>query len=180
MKPKIWIPNLFTTPSTPHLTKPNLFLLSNPKLPLTTRLNSPKPPVGLKSLLANLPRPPPSPHPPSPPPVEIDPTPLPPPEYHRGPKVDPRWPIEQQLFLGPIPVVVTWDEIRVAFYNKINRVHVVHTYVQSKPVNEVVYGMIVFDKSSTANKILKEGPITVKGYLISVSPMCQRLHQRKK
>lgn len=115
---------------------------------------------------------------PSPPPV--DPTPLPPPEYHRGPKVDPRWPIEQQLFLGPIPVVVTWDELRLAFYNKINRQHVVHTYVQSKPVNEVVYGMIVFDKSTTANKILKEGPITVKGYLISISPMCQRLQARKK
>ncbi|MEO1705552.1 MAG: hypothetical protein AAFR50_09490, partial [Pseudomonadota bacterium] len=45
------------------------------------------------------------------------------------------------------------DEIRTAFYNKINRQHVVHTYVQSKPVNEVVYGMIVFDKATTATKI---------------------------
>ena len=40
-------------------------------------------------------------------------------EYHRGPKVDPRWPVENQVFLGPIPVSVTWEEIRNTFYAKV-------------------------------------------------------------
>ena len=82
-------------------------------------------------------------------------------EFHRGPKVDPRWPVDQQLFLGPIPVAVTWDEIRNTFYNKVARHQILHTYVQSKPVNDVVYGQIVFDKAAMATKILKEGPIKV-------------------
>ena len=34
-------------------------------------------------------------------------------------QVDPRWPVEQQVFLGPIPVSVTWDEIRNTFYTKV-------------------------------------------------------------
>ena len=83
------------------------------------------------------------------------------PEYHRGPRVDPRWPVAQQLFLGPIPVSVTWDEIRNTFYNKVARHQILHTYVQSKPVNDVVYGQIVFDKAALAAKIIKDGPIKV-------------------
>ena len=83
-------------------------------------------------------------------------------EFHRGPKVDPRWPVTQQVFLGPIPVSVTWDEIRNTFYNKVARHQILHTYVQSKPVNDVVYGQIVFDKSALAIKVLKEGPIKVR------------------
>jgi len=64
---------------------------------------------------------------------------------------------------GPIPVSVTWDEIRNTFYSRVSRSQILHTYVQSKPVNDVVYGQVVFDKTSLANKMLKEGPIKVSG-----------------
>ena len=40
-------------------------------------------------------------------------------DYHRGPKVDPRWPVAQQVFLGPIPMTISWDEIRNVFYTKV-------------------------------------------------------------
>eukprot|EP00088_Acartia_fossae_P053732 TRINITY_DN6130_c0_g1_i11.p1 TRINITY_DN6130_c0_g1~~TRINITY_DN6130_c0_g1_i11.p1 ORF type:complete len:779 (+),score=216.61 TRINITY_DN6130_c0_g1_i11:70-2337(+) len=93
------------------------------------------------------------------------------PEFHRGPKVDPRWPVEQQVFLGPIPVAVTWDEIRNCFYEKVDRHQILHTYIQSKPVNDVVYGQVVFDKYTTANKILKEGSVKIGGYSITVTAM---------
>ena len=83
------------------------------------------------------------------------------PDYHRGPKVDPRWPVQQQVFLGPIPMAISWDEIRNVFYTKVSRKELIHFYVQSKPVNEVVYGQVVFDKVSLANKIIKEGEIKV-------------------
>jgi hypothetical protein len=63
---------------------------------------------------------------------------------------------------GPIPVSVTWDEIRNTFYSRVSRSQILHTYVQSKPVNDVVYGQVVFDKTSLANKMLKEGPIKVR------------------
>ena len=82
-------------------------------------------------------------------------------DFYRGPKVDPRWPVSQQVFLGPIPMSVTWDEIRNIFYTKVQRRELLHFYVQSKPVNEVVYGQVVFDKVSLANKIVKEGPVKV-------------------
>ena len=41
-------------------------------------------------------------------------------DYHRGPKVDPRWPVTQQVFLGPIPMSISWDEIRNVFYTKVS------------------------------------------------------------
>ena len=82
-------------------------------------------------------------------------------DFYRGPKVDPRWPVSQQVFLGPIPMSITWDEIRNVFYTKVQRRELLHFYVQSKPVNEVVYGQVVFDKVSLANKIVKEGPVKV-------------------
>ena len=84
-------------------------------------------------------------------------------DFYRGPKVDPRWPVSQQVFLGPIPMSVTWDEIRNIFYTKVQRRELLHFYVQSKPVNEVVYGQVVFDKVSLANKIVKDGPVKVSG-----------------
>jgi len=96
------------------------------------------------------------------------------PEYHRGPKVDPRWPMGQQVFLGPIPISITWDEIRNTFYNKVARQHILHTYVQSKPVNDVVYGQIVFDKPALVNKILKDGPLKIRGHCISVTSMKEK------
>ena len=76
-------------------------------------------------------------------------------DFHRGPKVDPRWPVAQQVFLGPIPMSITWDEIRNVFYTKVQRRELLHFYVQSKPVNEVVYGQVVFDKAALANKVVK-------------------------
>ena len=82
-------------------------------------------------------------------------------DFYRGPKVDPRWPVSQQVFLGPIPMSVTWDEIRNIFYTKVQRRELLHFYVQSKPVNEVVYGQVAFDKVSLANKIVKDGPVKV-------------------
>ena len=117
---------------------------STGRLP-TANLPSPTAPVGA-----------PSPSPPSPTaaPAQL-------PDYHRGPKVDPRWPVQQQVFLGPIPMAISWDEIRNVFYTKVSRKELIHFYVQSKPVNEVVYGQVVFDKVSLANKILKEGQIKV-------------------
>jgi hypothetical protein len=61
-------------------------------------------------------------------------------------------------------VSITWDEIRNTFYSRVSRNQILHTYVQSKPVNDVVYGQVVFDKTSLANKMLKEGPIKVPLY----------------
>jgi hypothetical protein len=61
---------------------------------------------------------------------------------------------------------VTWDEIRNTFYSRVSRSQILHTYVQSKPVNDVVYGQVVFDKTSLANKMLKEGPIKVRFLLL--------------
>lgn len=40
--------------------------------------------------------------------------------FHRGPKIDPRWPVANQVFLGPIPLSISWDDIRNAFYSKVN------------------------------------------------------------
>ena len=82
-------------------------------------------------------------------------------DFHRGPKVDPRWPVSHQVFLGPIPMSITWDEIRNVFYTKVQRRELLHFYVQSKPVNEVVYGQVVFDKPALANKVVKDGPVKV-------------------
>ncbi len=62
---------------------------------------------------------------------------------------------------------MTWDEIRNTFYSRVSRSQILHTYVQSKPVNDVVYGQVVFDKTSLANKMLKEGPIKVPYAFIS-------------
>jgi len=101
------------------------------------------------------------------------------PDYHRGPKVDPRWPVQQQVFLGPIPMSISWDEIRNVFYTKVSRKELLHFYVQSKPVNEVVYGQVVFDKVSLANKILKEGPIKVRGQYITMTSMAEKMKQMK-
>jgi len=101
-------------------------------------------------------------------------------DYHRGPKVDPRWPVAQQVFLGPIPMAISWDEIRNVFYTKVQRRELLHFYVQSKPVNDVVYGQVVFDKVSLANRILKEGPVKVRGHLINVTSMKEKLKQDKK
>ena len=145
---------------------------------------------------ANLPSPTalvaaPSPSPPSPTaaPAQL-------PDYHRGPKVDPRWPVQQQVFLGPIPMAISWDEIRNVFYTKVSRKELIHFYVQSKPVNEVVYGQVVFDKVSLANKILKEGQIKVssdieeklsdinslfqvRGQQITLTAMAEKMKQMK-
>lgn len=101
------------------------------------------------------------------------------PDYHRGPKVDPRWPVQQQVFLGPIPMSISWDEIRNVFYTKVTRKELLHFYVQSKPVNEVVYGQVVFDKVSLANKILKEGPVKVRGQYITLTAMGEKMKQMK-
>ena len=45
-------------------------------------------------------------------------------DYHRGPRVDPRWPVAQQVFLGPIPKSVSWDEIRNVFYTKVETIFI--------------------------------------------------------
>ena len=101
-------------------------------------------------------------------------------DYHRGPKVDPRWPVAQQVFLGPIPMSISWDEIRNVFYTKVQRRELLHFYVQSKPVDEVVYGQVVFDKVAMANRIIEEGPVKVRGHLINVTSMKEKLKQDKK
>jgi len=100
-------------------------------------------------------------------------------DYHRGPKVDPRWPVAQQVFLGPIPKSVSWDEIRNVFYTKVQKKELLHFYVQSKPVNEVVYGQVVFDRASLASRILKNGPVKVRGVLINVTSMKEKLKSEK-
>lgn len=118
---------------------------------------------------------------PSPPPLQRGKSSSPPlPEFHRGPRVDPRWPVSQQVFLGPIPVSITWDEIRNTFYSRVSRNQILHTYVQSKPVNDVVYGQVVFDKTSLANKMLKEGPIKVRGHLIHMTSMKEKVNLEKR
>jgi len=101
-------------------------------------------------------------------------------DFYRGPKVDPRWPVSQQVFLGPIPMSITWDEIRNVFYTRVQRRELLHFYVQSKPVNEVVYGQVVFDKVALANKIVKEGPVKVRGHLINVTLMKEKVKVEKK
>jgi len=101
-------------------------------------------------------------------------------DFYRGPKVDPRWPVSQQVFLGPIPMSITWDEIRNVFYTKVQRRELLHFYVQSKPVNEVVYGQVVFDKVSLANKIVKEGPVKVRGHLINITLMKEKVKLDRK
>jgi len=101
-------------------------------------------------------------------------------DFHRGPKVDPRWPVSQQVFLGPIPMSITWDEIRNVFYTKVQRRELLHFYVQSKPVNEVVYGQVVLDKPALANKVVKDGPVKVRGHLIQVTLMKERAKAEKK
>jgi len=101
-------------------------------------------------------------------------------DFHRGPKVDPRWPVSQQVFLGPIPMTISWDEIRNVFYTKVSRRELVHFYVQSKPVNEVVYGQVVFDKASLATRIVKEGPVKVRGVLVNVTLMRDKMRAEKK
>jgi hypothetical protein len=101
-------------------------------------------------------------------------------DYHRGPKVDPRWPVAQQVFLGPIPMSISWAEIRNVFYTKVPRRELLHFYVQSQPVNEVVYGQVVFDKVALANRVLKEGPVKVRGHLINVTSMKEKLKNDKK
>jgi len=101
-------------------------------------------------------------------------------DFHRGPKVDPRWPVTQQVFLGPIPMSITWDEIRNVFYTKVQRRELLHFYVQSKPVNEVVYGQVVFDKVSLAAKVVKDGPVKVRGHLINVTLMKEKVKAEKK
>ena len=88
-------------------------------------------------------------------------------DYHRGPKVDDRWQVSQQVFLGPIPMSITWDEIRSVFFTKVQRrSELCHFYVQSKPVNEVVYGQVVFDKPALATKVVKDGPVKVRKYFL--------------
>jgi len=101
-------------------------------------------------------------------------------DFHRGPKVDPRWPVAQQVFLGPIPMSITWDEIRNVFYTKVQRRELLHFYVQSKPVNEVVYGQVVFDKIALANKVVKDGPVKVRGHLINVTLMKEKVKAEKR
>ena len=54
-----------------------------------------------------------------------------------------------------------------------------HFYVQSKPVNEVVYGQVVFDRASLASKILKDGPVKVRGVFIKVTAMKEKLKSEK-
>jgi hypothetical protein len=78
-----------------------------------------------------------------------------------------------------VPMSISWDEIRNVFYTKVSRKELLHFYVQSKPVNEVVYGQVVFDKVSLANKILKEGPIKVRGQYITMTPMGEKMKQMK-
>jgi len=101
-------------------------------------------------------------------------------DFHRGPKVDPRWPVAQQVFLGPIPMTISWDEIRNVFYTKVSRRELLHFYVQSKPVNEVVYGQVVFDKPSLANKMVKDGPVKVRGIAINLTLMRDKAKAEKK
>jgi hypothetical protein len=76
-------------------------------------------------------------------------------------------------------MAISWDEIRNVFYTKVSRKELIHFYVQSKPVNEVVYGQVVFDKVSLANKILKEGQIKVRGQEITLTPMAEKMKQMK-
>ena len=61
---------------------------------------------------------------------------------------------------------ITWDEIRNVFYTKVQRRELLHFYVQSKPVNEVVYGQVVFDRAALASKVVKEGPVKVSKFFI--------------
>jgi len=75
---------------------------------------------------------------------------------------------------------ISWDEIRNVFYTKVARKELLHFYVQSKPVNEVVYGQVVFDKPALANKILKEGPVKVRGVAINVTSMKDKVKAEKK
>jgi len=76
-------------------------------------------------------------------------------------------------------MAISWDEIRNVFYTKVSRKELIHFYVQSKPVNEVVYGQVVFDKVSLANKILKEGQIKVRGQEITLTAMAEKMKQMK-
>jgi len=76
-------------------------------------------------------------------------------------------------------MAISWDEIRNVFYTKVSRKELIHFYVQSKPVNEVVYGQVVFDKVSLANKILKEGQIKVRGQQITLTAMAEKMKQMK-
>jgi len=75
---------------------------------------------------------------------------------------------------------ISWDEIRNVFYTKVQRRELLHFYVQSKPVNEVVYGQVVLDKVALANRVLKEGPVKVRGHLINVTSMKEKLKNDKK
>ena len=63
---------------------------------------------------------------------------------------------------------------------QVQRKELLHFYVQSKPVNEVVYGQVVFDRASLASKILKDGPVNVRGVLINVTSMKEKLKFEKK
>ena len=63
---------------------------------------------------------------------------------------------------------------------QVQRKELLHFYVQSKPVNEVVYGQVVFDKASLTSKILKDGPVKVRGVLINVTSMKEKLKFEKK
>merc|ERR1712098_219255 len=101
-------------------------------------------------------------------------------DYHRGPKVDQRWPVSHQVFPGPIPMTISWDEIRNVFYTKVSRRELLHFYVQSKPVNEVVYGQVVFDKPSLANKMVKDRPVKVRGIAINLTLMRDKAKAEKK
>ena len=99
-----------------------------------------------------------------------------PPGTYRGPKVDPRWPICQQLLLGPIPMGLTWIEIREALYSKTAPKNIVRCYVQSRPVDGMVYGQVILGRMSEANMFLKDGSIQV--HLLSPGSLMTEILQR--
>ena len=83
------------------------------------------------------------------------------PGTYRGPKVHSDWPAEQQIRVGPIPMEVSWSQIRDAFGAQVGKNKIKHCYVQSRAVEGVVYGQVVLATASLVSKVIQDGKIKV-------------------
>jgi len=98
---------------------------------------------------------------------------------HSQPAPDPRFPIQNQVMIGPVPCVLAHDilymELREILYQR-GRVVAMFLHKNAIKLKEsgklVKFGYAVFDDRSVAQKLVKQGSLAIAdGVAIKISPM---------
>jgi len=98
---------------------------------------------------------------------------------HSQPAPDPRFPVQNQVMIGPVPCVLAHDilymELREILYQRgrIAAMFLHKNAIKMKDTGKLVkFGYAVFEERSVAEKLVKQGSLAIAdGVSIKISPM---------